>query len=152
MIQLLAQGPFTQQQTIGLELEGEESRDSWLAAVCPNGSQLGSAAALSRVCLCGDGNDFKATRICIENMSVVTSRPFSWIRKLTAAALGAGENANAVSQLLQQGPYARFQLDVKHVPLQTIEQYGQWYGGRKCRRFSRCSWGKLSGRLTFRRG
>jgi hypothetical protein len=28
-----------------------------------------------------------------------------------------------VSQLLQQGPYARFQLDVKHVPLQTIEQY-----------------------------
>jgi hypothetical protein len=40
-----------------------------------------------------------------------------------AAALGAEENANAVSQLLQQGPYARFQLEVRHVPLQTIEQY-----------------------------
>jgi hypothetical protein len=44
-------------------------------------------------------------------------------QKVTAAALGAGENANAISQLLQQGPYARFHLDVKHVPLQTIEQY-----------------------------
>ncbi|MGF1496534.1 MAG: hypothetical protein ACFB8W_06870 [Elainellaceae cyanobacterium] len=30
---------------------------------------------------------------------------------------------NGVAQLLQQGPYARFQLDVKRVPRQSIEQY-----------------------------
>ncbi|MGF1498412.1 MAG: hypothetical protein ACFB8W_16550, partial [Elainellaceae cyanobacterium] len=44
-------------------------------------------------------------------------------QKVTAAALGAGESANGVAQLLQQGPYARFQLDVKRVAHQSIEQY-----------------------------
>lgn len=38
-------------------------------------------------------------------------------QEVTAVALGAGENGNAVSQLLQQGPYVWLQLEVKHMPL-----------------------------------
>ncbi|WP_035988098.1 hypothetical protein [Leptolyngbya sp. KIOST-1] len=44
---------------------------------------------------------------------------------MTAAALGAGEQGEAVAALLHQGPYARFQQDLQGVTLPTIEQYAR---------------------------
>ncbi|MGJ3248295.1 MAG: hypothetical protein ACFE0I_19715 [Elainellaceae cyanobacterium] len=46
-------------------------------------------------------------------------------QKVTAAALQAGESPDAIAALLQQGPYARFQQDVKQVSADTIEQYAR---------------------------
>jgi hypothetical protein len=122
VIQLLAQGPFTQQQTISLEPEEKKAaipgllqyaqtvvnsvqQQRYLEYACAVTGTIQSYPDLYREYV---GSDLSAIQLD---------------QKVTAAALGAGENANAVSQLLQQGPYARFQLDVKHVPLQTIEQY-----------------------------
>jgi len=122
VIQLLAQGPFTQQQTISLEAEEKKAaipsllqyaqtvvnsvqQQRYLEYACAVTGTIQSFPDLYREYV---GSDLSA--IQLDQM-------------VTAAALGAGENANAVSQLLQQGPYARFQLDVKHVPTQTIEQY-----------------------------
>jgi hypothetical protein len=42
---------------------------------------------------------------------------------VAAAALKAEESREAIAHLLQQGPYARFQRDVKQVQPSVIEQY-----------------------------
>jgi hypothetical protein len=46
-------------------------------------------------------------------------------QKVVAAALRAGESTEAVTYLLSQGPYARFQQDVKQVSAETIENYAK---------------------------
>ena len=122
VIQLLAQGPFTQQQTVDLEPDQKKAaipgllqyaqtvantvqQQRYLEYACAVTGTIQSYPDLYREYI---GSDLAAIQLD---------------QKVTAAALGAGEKANAVAQLLQQGPYARFQLDVKHVPVQTIEQY-----------------------------
>jgi hypothetical protein len=46
-------------------------------------------------------------------------------QKVAAAALKAGESAAAVSALLQQSPYVRFQREVKQVQAAALEQYAR---------------------------
>ena len=62
--------------------QGEESRDSWTAAVRPNGGQLGSAAAVNLEYACAvTGSIQKLSGSVSRVMSAVTSRRFSWIRR-----------------------------------------------------------------------
>lgn len=122
IIQLLAQGPFTQQQAVTLSAEEKQAalsdllqyaqttvkqvqQQRYLEYACAVTGNIQSYPDLYREYV---GSDLAAIQLD---------------QKVTAAALGAGENASAVADLLKQGPYARFQLDVKHVPPQTIDQY-----------------------------
>jgi hypothetical protein len=124
VIQLLAQGPFTQQQIVGLS--GEEKKaalpkllqyaqttvDSlqqqrYLEYACSVTGKIQSYPDLYR--------DYVSSDLSAIQLD----------QKVTAAALGAGESGEAVAALLHQGPYARFQQDVQGTALPTIEQYAR---------------------------
>ena len=122
VIQLLAQGPFTQHQAATLTPEekqaalskllqyaqqtvNEVQQQRYLEYACAVTGKIQSYPDLYREYV---GSDLAAIQLD---------------QQVTAAALGAGETPQAVGSLLQQGPYARFQMDVKHVPLPTIGQY-----------------------------
>ena len=124
VIQLLAQGPFTQQRAVTLNAEEKQAalsgllqyaqttveqvqQQRYLEYACAVTGSIQSYPDLYREYV---GSDLAAIQLD---------------QKVTATALGAGENASAVADLLKQGPYARFQLDVKHVPPQTIGQYAK---------------------------
>lgn len=122
VIQLLAQGPFTQHQAARLSPEekqaalskllqyaqqtvNEVQQQRYLEYACAVIGKIQSYPDLYREYV---GSDLAAIQLD---------------QKVTAAALGSGETPQAVGSLLQQGPYARFQMDVQHVPPSTIEQY-----------------------------
>ncbi|PSR19333.1 hypothetical protein C8255_02940 [filamentous cyanobacterium CCP3] len=124
VIQLLAQGPFTQQQVLGLSDEEKKEvlpkllqytqttvdslqQQRYLEYACSVTGKIQSYPDLYRDYVSSD-----LTGIQLD-------------QKVTAAALGAGESGEAVAMLLHQGPYARFQQDVQGVAPQTIEQYAR---------------------------
>jgi hypothetical protein len=124
VIQLLAQGPFTQQQILGLSEEEKKAalpkllqyaqatvdslqQQRYLEYACAVTGKIQSYPDLYRDYVSSD-----LTAIQLD-------------QKVTAAALGAGESGESVAALLHQGPYARFQQDLQGVAPQTIEQYAQ---------------------------
>ncbi|MEA5448580.1 hypothetical protein VB780_08395 [Leptolyngbya sp. CCNP1308] len=124
VIQLLAQGPFTQQQILGLSDEEKKAalpkliqyaqttvdslqQQRYLEYACSVTGKIQSYPDLYRDYVSSD-----LTGIQLD-------------QKVTAAALGAGESGESVATLLHQGPYARFQQDVQGVAPQTIEQYAR---------------------------
>ena len=124
VIQLLAQGVFTQQQTRLLSLEEKQSA---LPGLLQYAQAIVETAQRQRF---------------VEYASAVTGRSWSYPdlyrehissdlaaiqldQKVAAAGLKAGESAEAIAALLQHSPYAQFQRDVKQVQAGAIEQYAK---------------------------
>ncbi|MCG8366720.1 MAG: hypothetical protein MJA27_25720 [Pseudanabaenales cyanobacterium] len=124
VIQLLAQGPFTQRQTYNLSPEEKQ-------AALPKLLQYAQATV----------EGVQQQRF-VDYANVVTGKVWNYPdlyrahigsdlaaiqldQKVAAAALQAGESAESVAALLQQGPYGRFQRDVKQVKSGMIEQYAR---------------------------
>ena len=124
VIQLLAQGPLTQQQIVGLSDEKKKAalpkllqyaqvtvdslqQQRYLEYACSVTGKIQSYPDLYR--------DYVSSDLSAIQLD----------QKVTAAALGAGESGEAVAALLHQGPYARFQQDVQGVAPPTIEQYAR---------------------------
>ena len=111
VIQLLAQGPFTQQQILGLS--DEEKKEAlpkllqYVEYACSATGKIQSYPDLYR--------DYVSSDLSAIQLD----------QKVTAAALGVGESGESVATLLYQGPYARFQQDVQRMAPQTIEQYAR---------------------------
>ena len=124
VIQLLAQGPFTQQQILGLSDEEKKAalpkllqyaqttvdslqQQRYLEYACSATGKIQSYPDLYR--------DYVSSDLSAIQLD----------QKVTAAALGVGESGESAAALLHQGPYARFQQDVQGVAPQTIEQYAR---------------------------
>jgi hypothetical protein len=124
VIQLLAQGVFTQQQTRLLSFEEKQSA---LPKLLQYTQAIVETAQRQRF---------------VEYASAVTGRSWSYAdlyrehissdlaaiqldQKVAAAGLKAGESAEAIAALLQHSPYAQFQRDVKQVQAGAIEQYAK---------------------------
>ncbi len=124
VIQLLAQGPFTQQQILGLSDEEKKAalpkllqyaqttvdslqQQRYLEYACSVTGKIQSYPDLYR--------DYVSSDLSAIQLD----------QKVTAAALGAGESGDGVAALLLQGPYSRFQQDVQGMSLQTAEQYAR---------------------------
>jgi hypothetical protein len=122
VIQLLAQGPFTQQQILGLSDDEKKAvlpkllqyaqttvdrlqQQRYLEFACSVTGKIQGYPDLYR--------DYVSSDLSAIQLD----------QKVTAAALGAGEPGETVAALLHHGPYARFQQDVQGVAPQTIEQY-----------------------------
>ena len=124
VIQLLAQGPFTQRQTCNLSPEEKQ-------AALPRLLQYAQATV----------EGVQQQRF-VDYANAVTGKVWNYPdlyrahigsdlaaiqldQKVAAAALQAGESADSTAALLQQGPYGRFQRDVKQVKSGMIEQYAR---------------------------
>jgi hypothetical protein len=124
VIQLLAQGVFTQQQTRSLPLEEKQ-------AALPKLLQYAQAIVESA-----------QRQRFVEYANTVTGKSWSYPdlyrdclssdlaaiqldQKVAAAGLRAGESVEAIAALLQHSPYAQFQRDVKGVQPGAIEQYAK---------------------------
>ncbi|NET34892.1 MAG: hypothetical protein F6K19_23190 [Cyanothece sp. SIO1E1] len=124
VIQLLAQGPFTQHQTRQLSPEARK-------AALPGLLQYAQATveAIQRQRFVDYANtvtgkvwnypDLYREHIGSDLIAIQLDQ------KVAAAALQAGEPADAVVGLLQQGPYAQFQQDMKQMQPAMIEKYAQ---------------------------
>ena len=124
VIQLLAQGPFTQRQTCNLSPEGRQAALPKLlqyAQATVEGVQQQRFVDYANVITGKVWNypDLYRTHIGSDLAAIQLDQ------KVTAAALQAGESAESVAALLQQGPYGRFQRDVKQVKSGMIEQYAR---------------------------
>ncbi len=124
VIQLLAQGPFTQQQIVGLSAEEKKAalpkllqyaqttvegiqQQRYLEYACAVTSKMQSYPDLYRNYV---GSDLSAIQLD---------------QQVTAAALGSGESGDSVAALLRQGPYARFQQEVQGTSREAVEQYAR---------------------------
>ena len=124
LIQLLAQGPFTQQQTQNLSPEQKK-------AAIPGMLQYSQSIV----------NEIQQQRY-VEYVNAISGKTWNYPdlyrehissdlsaiqldQRVAAAALQAGESAEAIASFLQQSPYSRFQVEVKKVKLATIEQYAR---------------------------
>ena len=124
VIQLLAQGLFTQRQTYNLSPEEKQ-------AALPKLLQYTQATV----------EGVQQQRF-VDYANAVTGKVWNYPdlyrahigsdltaiqldQKVAAAALQAGESAESTAALLQQGPYGRFQRDVKQVRSGMIEQYAR---------------------------
>ncbi len=124
VIQLLAQGPFTQQQILGLSDDQKKEalpkllqyaqktvdglqQQRYLEYACSVTGKIQSYPDLYR--------DYVSSDLSAIQLD----------QKVTAAALGAGESGDGVAALLLQGPYSRFQQDVQGTSLQTVGQYAR---------------------------
>ncbi len=124
VIQLLAQGPFTQRQTYNLSPEKKQ-------AALPKLLQYAQATV----------EGVQQQRF-VDYANAVTGKVWNYPdlyrahigsdlaaiqldQKVAAAALQMGESAESTAALLQQGPYGRFQRDVKQLKSGMIEQYAR---------------------------
>ena len=124
VVQLIAQGIFTQFQTFNLS---PEERQAALPRLLQYAQATVEAAQRQRF---------------VEYANTVTGKTWNYPdlyrehigsdlaaiqldQKVAAAALKAGEAAETIAAMLQQSPYARFQRDVKQVQAGAIEQYAR---------------------------
>ena len=122
VIQVLAQGPFTQAQTQALSADEKKAKVPGLLkyaqeivdSVQQQRYVEYANAALGKVQSYPDlyrehvGTDLTAIQLD---------------QRVVASALQSGESVEAIASLLQQGPYARFQRDVKQMDAAGLEQY-----------------------------
>lgn len=124
VVQLVAQGIFTQSQTSNLS---SEERQAALPKLLQYAQATVEAAQRQRF---------------VEYANAVTGKTWNYPdlyrehigsdlaaiqldQKVAAAALKAGAAAESIAAMLQQSPYARFQRDVKQVQVGAIEQYAR---------------------------
>jgi hypothetical protein len=124
VLQLLAQGPFTQRQILGLsDDEKKEALPQLLQYAQKTVDSLQQQRYLEYACSV-TGKTQSYPDLYRDNVSNDLSA-IQLDQKVTAAALGAGESGDSVAVLLLQGPYSRFQQDVQGTSLQTVEQYAR---------------------------
>ena len=124
VIQLLAQGPFTQRQILGLsDDEKKAALPQLLQYAQTTVDSLQQQRYLEYACS-ATGKIQSYPDIYRDYVSSDLSA-IQLDQKVTAAALGTGESGESVAALLHQGPYARFQQDVQGVAPQTLEQYAR---------------------------
>jgi hypothetical protein len=124
VIQVLAQGPFTQYQTHELS---PDARKSVLPRLLHYAQATVEAAQQQRFLEYANSATGKVWSYPDLYREYISS---DWAaiqldQKVAAVALKAGESGEAIAALLQQGPYARFQRDVKQVQPSVIEQYAR---------------------------
>ncbi len=124
VLQLLAQGPFTQQRILRLSDEEKKAALPQLLQYAQKTvDSLQQQRYLEYACSV-TGKTQSYSDLYRDNVSSDLSA-IQLDQKVTAAAVGAGESGEGVAALLHQGPYARFQQDVQGVAPQTIEQYAR---------------------------
>jgi len=124
VIQLLAQGPFTQKQIVGLSDEEKQAAlPKLLQYAQKTVDSLQQQRYLEYACSV-TGKTQSYSDLYRDNVSSDLSA-IQLDQKVTAAALGVGESGDGVAALLLQGPYSRFQQDVQGTSLQTVEQYAR---------------------------
>ncbi|MGJ3248914.1 MAG: hypothetical protein ACFE0I_22935 [Elainellaceae cyanobacterium] len=124
VIQLLAQGPFTQHQTQNLSPEEKKLAIPKLLNYAQSTVETIQRQRFVEYANAVTGKSWSYPDLYREHVgSDLTAIQLD--QKVTAAALQAGESPDAIAALLQQGPYARFQQDVKQVSADTIEQYAR---------------------------
>jgi hypothetical protein len=124
VIQLLAQGPFTQQQILGLSDEEKKAAlPKLLQYAQTTVDSLQQQRYLEYACS-ATGKIQSYPDLYRDHVSSDLSA-IQLDQKVTAAALGTGESGESVAALLHQGPYARFQQDLQGVALPMIEQYAR---------------------------
>ncbi|MBW4652600.1 MAG: hypothetical protein KME20_06110 [Kaiparowitsia implicata GSE-PSE-MK54-09C] len=124
VIQLLAQGPFTQQQILGLS---DEEKQAALPKLLQYAQKTVDSLQQQRYLeyACSATGKIQSYPDLYWDYVSSDLTAIQLDQKVTAAALGAGEPGEAIAALLHQGPYARFQQDVQGVAPQTIEQYAR---------------------------
>jgi hypothetical protein len=124
VLQLLAQGPFTQQRILGLsDDEKKAALPQLLQYAQKTVDSLQQQRYLEYACS-ATGKIQSYPDLYRDHVSSDLSA-IQLDQKVTAAALGTGESGESVAALLHQGPYARFQQDVQGMAPQTIEQYAR---------------------------
>jgi len=124
VIQLLAQGPFTQQQALGLsDAEKKEALPKLLQYAQTTVDSLQQQRYLEYACSV-TGKIQSYPDLYRDYVSSDLSA-IQLDQQVTAAALGSGESGDSVAALLRQGPYARFQQDVQGTSREAIEQYAR---------------------------
>ena len=122
VIQLLAQGPYTQQQIQALTPDDKKAA---LPGLLHYAKTTVEAMQQQRYLTYANAVLGKA-RTYPDLYQAHISSDLSAIQldqKVAAAALASGESAEGVVALLQQGPYARFQQDVKQLSADVVTQY-----------------------------
>ncbi|TVQ07419.1 MAG: hypothetical protein EA368_14270 [Leptolyngbya sp. DLM2.Bin27] len=124
VIQLLAQGPFTQQQILGLS---DEEKKAALPQLLQYAQKMVDSLQQQRYLeyACSVTGKIQSYPDLYRDYVSSDLTGIQLDQKVTAAALVAGESGESVAALLHQGPYARFQQDVQGVAPQTIEQYAR---------------------------
>jgi hypothetical protein len=124
VIQLLAQGPFTQYQTRDLS---SETRKAALPGLLHYAQATVESAQRQRFLEYANAVTGKVWNYPDLYRKYISSdlSAIQLDQRVAAAALKAGELGEAIAHLLQQGPYARFQRDVKQVQPSVIEQYAR---------------------------
>jgi Mg/Co/Ni transporter MgtE len=124
VIQLLAQGPFTQQQILGLS---EEEKKAALPKLLQYAQRTVDSLQQQRYLeyACSVTGKIQSYPDIYRDYVSSDLTAIQLDQKVTAAALGTGELRESVATLLHQGPYARFQQDVQGMAPQAIEQYAR---------------------------
>lgn len=122
VIQVLAQGPFTQYQTRDLSPEARKAALPGLLHYAQTTVDSAQRQRFLEYANAVTGKVWNYPDLYREHISSDWAA-IQLDQKVAAAALKAGESGEAIAHLLQQGPYARFQRDVKQVQPATIEQY-----------------------------
>jgi rubrerythrin len=124
VMQFLAQGPFTQYETRALSAEEKQAALPRLLHYAKRTVEVAQQQRYTEYANAVTGKiqsyaDLYREHITSDLMAIQLDQ------KVVAAALRAGESTEAVTHLLSQGPYARFQQDVKQVSAETIEHYAK---------------------------
>jgi rubrerythrin len=124
VMQFLAQGPFTQYETRALSVEEKQAA---LPKLLHYAKQTVEAAQQQRYTEYANAVTGRIRSYADLYREHITSdlMAIQLDQKVVAAALRAGESTEAVTHLLSQGPYARFQQDVKQVSMETIKNYAK---------------------------
>jgi hypothetical protein len=124
VIQLLAQGPFTQAQVATLT---PEEKQAALHRLLQYAQGVVETAQRQRFVDYANGVTGKVWNYPDLYQASIGSdlAAIQLDQKVAAAALKAGETTEEIVALLQQSPYSRFQRDVKQVSPATLEQYAR---------------------------
>jgi hypothetical protein len=124
VIQMLAQGPFTQHQVRDLSPEEKKVVIPKLLAYAQSTVEGIQRQRFIDYANAVTGKTWSYPELYREHIGTDLTA-IQLDQKVTAAALQAGEVPESVMAFLQEGPYARFQRDMKQVDAETLEQYAR---------------------------
>ncbi|MBD1845694.1 hypothetical protein H6F89_20240 [Cyanobacteria bacterium FACHB-63] len=123
-IQLLAQGPKTQYQTQSLDADAKKAALPGILKYSQSTVEAIQRQRYTEYAIAVTGRQWTYPDLYREHISNDLIA-IQLDQRVAAAALRAGESPEAVTSLLQQGPYSQFQVGLKQVNPAVIEQYGR---------------------------
>lgn len=123
-IQLLAQGPKTQYQTQSLDADAKKAALPSILKYSQSTVEAVQRQRYTEYAIAVTGRQWTYPDLYREHISNDLTA-IQLDQRVAAAALRAGESPEAVTSLLQQGPYSQFQVGLKQVNPAVIEQYGR---------------------------